>query len=97
MTRLITYLGDYAAVHVQANCQSNMVDVRSTGNVFTNLGLGGSVLASQIEGDQTCAAAVAQGTIPNFTSTERRDSGEAVPDLDRARARPGTDQFGHRT
>ena len=64
-----TYLGDYAAVYVQANCQSNMADVRSSGNTFTNIGLGGIVLASQIEGDKTCAAATAQGTISNFSST----------------------------
>jgi hypothetical protein len=64
-----TYLGDYAAVYIQSNCQSNMVDVLSSGNVFTNLGLGGIVLASQVEGDKTCADAAAQGTISNFTST----------------------------
>ena len=46
-----------------------MVDVLSSGNVFTNLGLGGIVLASQVEGDKTCADAAAQGTISNFTST----------------------------
>jgi hypothetical protein len=64
-----TYLGDYAAVYVQSNCQSNMVQVLSSGNTFTNLGLGGIVLASQVEGDKTCAATTAQGTISNFTST----------------------------
>ena len=64
-----TYLGDYAAVYVQSNCQSNMVQVLSTGNTFTNLGLGGIVLNSQVEGDKTCAAPDAQGTISNFTST----------------------------
>jgi hypothetical protein len=64
-----TYLGDYAAVYVQSNCQSNMLEVSSTGNTFTNLGLGGIVLASQIEGDKTCAATTAQGTISNFTSS----------------------------
>jgi len=64
-----TYLGDYAAVYVQSNCQSNMLEVSSTGNTFTNLGLGGIVLASQIEGDKTCAATTAQGTISSFTST----------------------------
>jgi len=64
-----TYLGDYAAVYVQSNCQSNMVQVLSTGNTFTNLGLGGIVLASQVEGDKTCTATTEQGTISNFTST----------------------------
>jgi len=64
-----TYLGDYAAVYVQSNCQSNMVDVVSSGNTFTNLGLGGIVLASQIQADTACAATTAQGTISNFTST----------------------------
>ncbi len=64
-----TYLGDYAAVYVQSNCQSNMLEVSSTGNTFTNLGLGAIVLASQIEGDKTCAATTAQGTISSFTST----------------------------
>ena len=64
-----TYFGDYAAVYVQSNCQSNMVDVLSSGNTFTNLGLGGIVLASQIEGDTACLATTAQGTISNFTST----------------------------
>jgi hypothetical protein len=63
------YFGDYAAVYVQSNCQSNMVDVLSSGNTFSNLGLGGIVLASQIQGDTACAAATAQGTISNFTST----------------------------
>jgi len=63
-----SYLGDYAAVYVQANCESNMAEVLSTGNTFTNLGLGGIVLASQVEGDATCAATLAQGTISNFTS-----------------------------
>lgn len=63
-----TYLGDYAAVYVQSNCQSNMVNVLSSGNTFTNLGLGGIVLASQVESDATCTAATAQGTISNFTS-----------------------------
>jgi hypothetical protein len=63
------YFGDYAAVYVQSNCQSNMVEVRSSGNTFTNLGLGGMVLDSQVQGDATCTAARAQGTISNFTST----------------------------
>jgi hypothetical protein len=63
------YFGDYAAVYVQSNCQSNMVDVLSSGNTFSNLGLGGIVLASQIQGDTACAASTAQGTISNFTST----------------------------
>jgi hypothetical protein len=64
-----TYLGDYAAVYVQSNCQSNMAQVLSSNNTFTNLGLGGIVLDSQVEGDKSCAAAAAQGTISNFTST----------------------------
>jgi hypothetical protein len=63
------YLDDYAAVYVQSNCQSNMVAVLSSGNTLTNLGLGGIVLASQVEGDTACTAATAQGTISNFTST----------------------------
>jgi hypothetical protein len=63
------YLGDYAAVYVQANCQSNMAQVMSSGNTFANLGLGGIVLVSQVEGDTTCAAKQAQGTISNFIST----------------------------
>jgi hypothetical protein len=63
------YLGDYAAVYVQANCQSNMVQVVSSGNTFTNLGLGGIVLASQVESDTACPAPSAQGTISDFTST----------------------------
>ncbi len=62
------YLGDYAAVYVQSNCESNMLDVRSGGNTFLNLGLGGIVLASQIEGDTACTAATAQGTISSFSS-----------------------------
>jgi hypothetical protein len=62
-------LGDYAAVYVQSNCQSNMVQVQSSGNTFTNLGLGGIVLDSQIQGDKTCQATAAQGTISSFTST----------------------------
>lgn len=64
-----TYLGDYAAVYVQSNCQSNMAQVLSRGNTFSNLGLGGIVLDSQVEGDKTCAATNAQGTISSFTST----------------------------
>jgi len=64
-----TYLGDYAAVYVQSNCQSNLAQVLSSNNTFTNLGLGGIVLDSQVEGDKTCAAPAAQGTISNFTST----------------------------
>jgi Right handed beta helix region len=64
-----TYAGDYAAVYVQSNCQSNMAEVVSRGNVFTNLGLGGIVLASQVEADETCADPSAQGTISNFSST----------------------------
>ena len=63
-----TYLGDYAAVYVQSNCQSNMAHVLSTGNTFTNLGLGGIVLASQVESDGACTAKTAQGTISNFAS-----------------------------
>ena len=63
------YLGDYAAVYVQSNCQSNMVDVVSSGNTFLNLGLGGIVLDSLVENDSTCAAKTSQGTISNFTST----------------------------
>jgi len=63
------YFGDYAAVYIESNCQSNMVQVVSSGNIFTNLGLGGIVLASQIEGDRTCTARTAEGTISNFTST----------------------------
>jgi len=63
------YLGDYAAVYVQANCQSNMARVMSSGNTFSNLGLGGIVLASQVQSDGACTAASAQGTISNFTST----------------------------
>ncbi len=64
-----SYFGDYAAVYVQSNCQSNMVNVASSGNTFTNLGLGGIVLASQIQADSACTATTAQGTISNFTST----------------------------
>jgi hypothetical protein len=63
------YLGDYAAVYVQANCQSNIVQVASSGNTFSNLGLGGIVLASQVQNDTACPAASAQGTITTFTST----------------------------
>ncbi len=63
------YLGDYAAVYVQSNCQSNMVNVVSSGNTFTNLGLGGIVLDSQVENDPTCTSKTSQGTISNFTST----------------------------
>lgn len=63
------YLGDYAAVYVQSNCQSNMVNVESTDNTFLNLGLGGIVLDSQVENDATCTAKTSQGTISNFTST----------------------------
>ena len=63
------YLGDYAAVYVQANCRSNMLAVESTGNIFSNLGLGGIVLASQVQSDAACTAPNAQGTISNFTST----------------------------
>lgn len=62
------YFGDYAAVYVQSNCQSNMMQVISSANTFTNLGLGGIVLASQIQGDTACAASSAEGTISNFTS-----------------------------
>ncbi len=63
------YLGDYAAVYVQANCQSNMAEVVSSGNIFSNLGLGGIVLASQVQSDAACTAPSAEGTIANFTST----------------------------
>jgi hypothetical protein len=63
-----TYLGDYAAVYVQSNCQSNMAQVLSTGNTFSNLGLGGIVLASQVESDGACTAKTAQGIISNFAS-----------------------------
>jgi hypothetical protein len=63
------YLGDYAAVYIQSNCQSNMLNVMSTGNTFTNLGLGGMVLDSQVQGDTTCAQPAAEGTISNFAST----------------------------
>jgi len=63
------YLGDYAAVYVQANCRSNIQQVVSRGNTYTNLGLGGIVLASQVQGDETCNAREAQGTISNFTSS----------------------------
>ena len=63
------YLGDYAAVYVQSNCQSDMAEVESRDNTFMNLGLGGIVLDSQVESDATCAAKSAQGTISNFTST----------------------------
>ncbi|HTB10537.1 MAG TPA: glycosyl hydrolase family 28-related protein [Bryobacteraceae bacterium] len=62
------YLGDYAAVYIESDCQSNMVSVLSSGNTFTNLGLGGIVLDSQVEADKTCAAPAVQGTISNFTS-----------------------------
>ncbi len=63
------YPGDYAAVYIQSNCQSNMLSVVSTGNTFTNLGLGGIVLDSQVQADTTCAQPAAQGTISNFTSS----------------------------
>ncbi len=63
-----TYFGDYAAVYVQSNCQSNMLQVLSSGNLFKNIGLGGIVLASQIQADSVCTATTAQGTISNFTS-----------------------------
>ena len=63
------YLGDYAAVYVQANCRSNMQEVMSRGNTYAGLGLGGIVLASQVQGDKTCTAPEAQGTISNFTSS----------------------------
>jgi hypothetical protein len=77
------YLGDYAAVYVQANCRSNMQEVVSKGNTYTNLGLGGIVLASQVQGDKTCNDPDAQGTISNFTS-----SGETF--LNWSIASPGT-------
>jgi hypothetical protein len=64
-----TYFGDYAAVYVQSNCQSNMLNVASSGNTFSNIGLGGIILASQIQGDNACTATTAQGTISNYTST----------------------------
>ncbi len=63
------YLGDYAAVYIQSNCRSNIAQVVSQGNTYTNLGLGGMVLASQVQGDKTCAAPDAQGTITSFTSS----------------------------
>ncbi len=66
---LDSYLGDYAAVYVESNCQSNMLNVLSSGNTFANLGLGGIVLASEIEPDSTCTARTSKGTISNFTST----------------------------
>ena len=47
----------------------NMAQVLSSGNVFTNLGLGGIVLASQIQSDDACLAPTAQKTITNFSST----------------------------
>jgi hypothetical protein len=62
------YLGDYAAVYVEANCESRMESVISSGNTFANIGLGGIVLLSQIQNDQTCKSPTAQGTIANFTS-----------------------------
>jgi Pectate lyase superfamily protein len=63
-----SYFGDYAAVYIQANCQSNIGEVLSAGNTFTNLGLGGIVLASQVQADTTCTAPASQGKISNFTS-----------------------------
>ena len=63
------YLGDYAAVYVQSNCQSNILAVLSSGNTFRNLSLGGIVLASQVQGDHTCGASNSQGTVSSFTST----------------------------
>jgi hypothetical protein len=63
-----TYFGDYAAVYVESNCQSTMEQVSSSGNIFTNLGLGGIVLHSQVQGDATCTAKTAQGTISSFIS-----------------------------
>jgi hypothetical protein len=64
-----SYFGDYAAVYIESNCESDMENVTSSGNTFTNLGLGGIVLASQVQGDGTCAAKTSQGRISHFTST----------------------------
>src|SRR5205823_6285763 len=39
-----------------------------SGNVFSNLGLGGIVLLSQIQNDKTCTTVNSRGTISSFTS-----------------------------
>jgi len=46
-----------------------MHNVASFNNRFTNLGLGGIVLISQVQADNACLDTTAQGTVSNFSST----------------------------
>ncbi|MBZ5675181.1 MAG: glycoside hydrolase family 55 protein [Acidobacteriia bacterium] len=63
------YAPDYAAVFVQANCQSIIRHVNSSGNSYSNLGIGGIVLLSSVQSPADgCADALAKGTIEDFTS-----------------------------
>ena len=64
------YAPDYAAVFIQANCQSIIRRVSSSGNSYTDLGIGGIVLLSSVQAPSDgCADALAKGTIEDFTST----------------------------
>jgi hypothetical protein len=64
------YAPDYASVFVQANCQSIIRHMNSSGNSYSNLGLGGIVLLSSVQSPPDgCADAMAKGTIEDFTST----------------------------
>jgi hypothetical protein len=64
------YAPDYAAVFVQANCQSIIRHVNSSGNSYANLGIGGIVLLSSVQAPSDgCADALSKGTIEDFAST----------------------------
>ena len=63
------YAPDYAAVFVQANCQSIIRHVNSSGNSYSNLGIGGIVLLSSVQSPADgCPDTMAKGTIEDFTS-----------------------------
>lgn len=63
-----TYAPNYATVFIQASCQSVMDQVTSSGNLYKDLGLGGIVVQSTVQGDTTCLATTAKGTVSHFSS-----------------------------
>jgi hypothetical protein len=62
------YEPDGASVYIAAACASVIEEVTMTGNVFQNLGLGGTFLLSTPQPDP-CPIAGSRGTIRDFSST----------------------------
>lgn len=62
-----SFAGDFASLYVEATCDSVIEHVNTSGNSFSNLGLGGIMLLSVAQTEGGCAN-MDNGTISEFTS-----------------------------